>query len=66
MNGTHEKIEVRAHGLYLERNGNGGSQLEDWLKAEKEINKGNSGHAGKSRLIKSYDHGGKAPVHAGK
>ena len=41
MSFSHEKIKARAYGLYLERNGKGGSQLEDWLKAEKEVEKGN-------------------------
>jgi hypothetical protein len=39
MGYTHNKIEARAYGLYLERNGNEGSQLNDWLKAEKEVKK---------------------------
>lgn len=37
MNITHEKIKTCAYGLYLERNGNDGSELEDWLDAEKEV-----------------------------
>ena len=37
MNLQDETIKSRAYGLYLERNGSGGNQLEDWLKAEKEI-----------------------------
>jgi len=37
METTSEKIETRAHDLFVERNGNTGSQLEDWLKAEQEI-----------------------------
>ena len=37
MDLQYETIKSRAYGLYLERNGSGGNQLEDWLKAEKEI-----------------------------
>jgi len=40
MKPTSEEIEARAHDLFVKRNGNAGSQLEDWLKAEQEI-----GHA---------------------
>jgi hypothetical protein len=39
MSLIHEKIKARAYGLFLERNGNGGSQIEDWLNAEKELGK---------------------------
>jgi hypothetical protein len=37
MNSNTEKIKERAYDLFLNRNGNGGTELEDWLKAEKEI-----------------------------
>jgi hypothetical protein len=37
MNLQDETIQSRAYCLYLERNGRSGNQLEDWLKAEKEI-----------------------------
>jgi hypothetical protein len=50
---TSEKTETRAYDLYLERNGNGESQLEDWLKAEKEVKKGNGERSEKSILQKS-------------
>jgi len=53
MSITHEKIEARAYGLYLERNENGGSQLEDWLKAEKELKKGNTKRIGKKHHLKN-------------
>jgi hypothetical protein len=67
MSSTHEKIEERAYSLYVERNGNGGSQLEDWLKAEKHFEKGNSENNEKKHLLKTnYKHGSKVPVHAGK
>jgi hypothetical protein len=32
-----EQIRLRAYQLYLERAGNGGSPLQDWLRAQKEI-----------------------------
>jgi hypothetical protein len=67
MNLTHGKIEARAYGLYLERNGNSGSQLEDWLKAEKEVKKVNAALPGKQPLIQSiHKPGGAAPVRSGK
>lgn len=42
MNPTHEKIKACAYDLFIERNGNGGSELEDWLDAEKEIERGSA------------------------
>ena len=64
---THEKIKARAYGLYIERSRNGGGQLEDWLKAEKEIEKGTAEHIVKKHFLKkNYKHSGKVPVHAGK
>ncbi|HEV3331265.1 MAG TPA: DUF2934 domain-containing protein [Bryobacteraceae bacterium] len=32
-----EKIRQRAHQIYLQRGGQGGSDLDDWLQAEQEI-----------------------------
>ena len=32
-----EKIRERAYQIYLERNGEAGSETDDWLKAEQEI-----------------------------
>jgi len=32
-----ERIRQRAHEIYLERGGQDGSDLEDWLQAEQEI-----------------------------
>lgn len=32
-----ERIRQRAHELYLARNGGSGSDLDDWLQAEEEI-----------------------------
>lgn len=67
MSLTHEKIEARAYGLYIERSRNGGGQLEDWLKAEKEIEKGTAEHTEKRHLLKrNYKRTGKVPVLAGK
>jgi hypothetical protein len=35
---THEeRVRQRAYELYLDRNGNRGSALEDWLQAEEEV-----------------------------
>jgi hypothetical protein len=32
-----ERIRQRAHDIYLERGGEDGSELDDWLQAEEEI-----------------------------
>lgn len=34
---TREQIERRARQIYVERGGQGGSELADWLAAEKEV-----------------------------
>ena len=34
---TQEEIELRAYEIYLKRGGEGGSALDDWLAAEKEL-----------------------------
>ena len=34
---THEEIRRRAYEIYLERNGFGGNELDDWLQAEIEL-----------------------------
>jgi DUF2934 family protein len=34
---THEEIEVRAYQLYIERGGTDGSDVDDWLQAEREL-----------------------------
>jgi hypothetical protein len=34
---SHEEIRRRAYEIYLERNGFGGNELEDWLQAEMEL-----------------------------
>jgi hypothetical protein len=33
----HDQIRQRAHEIWLARDGNGGSELTDWLEAENEI-----------------------------
>ena len=32
-----EQIRRRAHAIYTERDGQGGSEMDDWLQAEQEI-----------------------------
>jgi hypothetical protein len=34
---TREEIELRAHQIYVERGGADGSDVEDWLRAEREL-----------------------------
>ena len=34
---TQEEIALRAYHIYLERNGAPGNQLEDWVRAEREL-----------------------------
>jgi hypothetical protein len=34
---TQQDIALRAHAIYLQRNGTGGSDLADWLQAEREL-----------------------------
>lgn len=34
---TREEIELRAHQIYLERGGEAGRDVEDWLQAELEL-----------------------------
>jgi hypothetical protein len=33
---THEEIAARAHAIYLQRGGTGGSDMDDWLQAERD------------------------------
>jgi hypothetical protein len=35
----HEEIRRRAYEIYLERNGHAGDELDDWLRAERELQK---------------------------
>jgi hypothetical protein len=34
---SHEQIRLRAYGIYLERGGFPGNELDDWLQAEREL-----------------------------
>jgi hypothetical protein len=34
---TQEEVELRAYEIYLRRGGENGSELDDWLAAEKEL-----------------------------
>ena len=34
---SHEEIQRRAYEIYLERDGFGGNELDDWLEAEAEL-----------------------------
>jgi hypothetical protein len=36
---SHEEIRIRAYEIYLERNGHAGDELDDWLRAERELQK---------------------------
>lgn len=49
----HDKIEARAYGLFVERNGTNGSQLDDWLRAEKEVEKEDAQMVGPKPLLKA-------------
>jgi hypothetical protein len=35
---SHEQIELRAYEIFLERGGQDGHDLEDWVAAERELN----------------------------
>jgi hypothetical protein len=37
MDSIQEKIKERAYSFYRQRNGEKGNEMDDWLKAEKEI-----------------------------
>jgi len=34
---TRDEIAARAHAIYLQRRGTGGSDLDDWLQAERDL-----------------------------
>jgi hypothetical protein len=36
---SHEEIRSRAYEIYLERDGHPGDELDDWLRAERELQK---------------------------
>lgn len=44
---THEEIALRAYEIYLERGGARGDALQDWTRAERELQKRNSKPRGK-------------------
>jgi hypothetical protein len=51
---TLEQIQVRAYEIYLERHGAPGSQIDDWLQAERELLEGGPSKPRKStRALKS-------------
>jgi hypothetical protein len=52
MNADHEIISALAYDYYVERNGDNGSPVEDWLKAEKEVEKVNAIRIEKGNLLK--------------
>jgi Protein of unknown function (DUF2934) len=37
---TEDEIRLRAYAIYCARDGNPGSEVDDWLKAETELNEG--------------------------
>jgi hypothetical protein len=37
---SHEQIRLRAYEIYLERGGLAGNELDDWLQAERELERG--------------------------
>jgi hypothetical protein len=39
-NSTHEEIRGRAYEIYLERGGQPGGEMDDWLQAERELEGG--------------------------
>ncbi len=39
---TEDEIRTRAYEIYCDRNGGPGSEVNDWLQAEIELNKGNA------------------------
>jgi hypothetical protein len=41
--GRHEEIRVRAYEIYLERGEQSGSDLDDWLLAEREVTTNHTG-----------------------
>ena len=67
MSSNHEIIRALAFDLFLERNGADGSPLEDWLKAEKEVERVNAVQIEKIHFLKVMGkRRGEVPLHAGK
>jgi len=50
----HEEIRRRAYEIYLERNGSPGDELDDWLRAERELQKVALFKRGWNRLQKQH------------
>ena len=51
---SHEEIRCRAYEIYLERDGLPGDELDDWLRAEREIQKVALFKRGWNRLQKQH------------
>jgi DUF2934 family protein len=51
---SHEEIRRRAYEIYLERNGLPGDELDDWLRAERELQKVALFKRGWNRLQKQH------------
>ena len=51
---SHEEIRLRAYEIYLERNGIPGDALDDWLRAERELQKVALFKQGWNRLQRRY------------
>ena len=51
---SREEIRCRAYEIYLERNGLGGDELDDWLRAERELQKVALFKRGWNRLQKQH------------
>jgi hypothetical protein len=51
---SHEEIRCRAYEIYLERNGLPGDELDDWLRAERELQKVALFKRGWNRLQKQH------------
>jgi hypothetical protein len=50
---TREEIELRAYGIYCERAGAPGTDVEDWLQAEREMTEkyGKTGRTAKAAAV---------------
>jgi hypothetical protein len=48
---TQEEIAIRAYQIYVERGYAPGNPLEDWLRAERELNEGLSKPRRKSKIV---------------
>ena len=67
MNNDLGIIRALAYNLYVERKGEDGSPLEDWLKAEKEVRKVNAARIEKSNVLEALQNRGRElTISAGK